>query len=179
MSPRRLRASDVNPAVLAAAGVSTQSDTLSKSKRMVLRLVEQCIERGLAEPRYFAHPDRELRFAKDLGRQWRFDLAWPDALIAVEVEGLVVMRVDGELVCKGRHASISGFKDDCEKYAWAAVLGWRVLRFEQSQVKSRFAVDMIVRVLAGTTPTKQTACAGRRERARGEGVTAALPFDPF
>jgi hypothetical protein len=58
------------------------------------------------------------------------------------------MRIGGELVCKGRHASISGFKDDCEKYAWATVLGWRVMRFEQSQVKDKTAIDMVVRALS-------------------------------
>jgi very-short-patch-repair endonuclease len=168
---RRIRASDVNPAVLAAAGVDADTEKLSRAKIIAQRFADQVAERSLPEP------VRELAFAADLGRRWRFDFAWPDHRVALEIEGLVVMRVNGELQVKGRHASITGFKDDCEKYAWAAVLGWRVLRFEQSQVKSRFAIDMLVRVLAGITPTKQTACAAKPEKTRGEGVTQPLPLD--
>lgn len=145
---------------------------VSKAKQIAQRFADQVLERALPEP------EREYLFAQELGRRWRFDFAWPAHHVALEIEGLVVMRVNGELQVKGRHASITGFKDDCEKYAWAAVLGWRVLRFEQSQVKSRFAIDMLVRVLAGTTPTKQTACASKPDKRRGAGVTALLDFGP-
>jgi len=80
-------------------------------------------------------------------RQWRFDFAWPEYRLAVEIEGLVVRRIGGQLIVTGRHASVKGFKDDCEKYAAAALLGWTVLRFEQSQVKSGYAINMTQRVL--------------------------------
>lgn len=94
------------------------------------------------------HFDRGVMFAKQaLGRRWLFDFACAQYMVAVEVEGLVVMRVNGELVVKGRHASISGFKEDCIKYASAAQLGWTVLRFEQSQVKSKEAIEYTMRVL--------------------------------
>jgi hypothetical protein len=172
--PRRLRASDINPAVLAAAGVAAGTEKISRAKLIAQKFADQVAERGLPEP------ERELAFALELGRRWRFDFAWSAHMVALEIEGLVVMRVNGELQVKGRHASITGFKEDCLKYAWAAVLGWRVLRFEQSQVKSKFAVDMLARVLAGVMPTKQTACAAKPEKRRGEGVTAALDFGaPF
>jgi len=169
---RRLRASDINPAVLAAAGVGAGEEKLSRAKLIAQKFADQVAARGLPEP------ERELLFASELGRRWRFDFAWPDHKVALEIEGLVVMRVNGELQVKGRHASITGFKDDCEKYAWAAVLGWRVLRFEQSQVKSKFAIEMLERVLAGVTPTKQTACAGKRDKRRGAGAPLPLDFGP-
>lgn len=169
---RRLRASDINPAVLAAAGVGAGTEKLSRSKLIGQKFADQVRERGLPEP------DREYVFAGELGRRWRFDFAWPASLIALEIEGLVVMKVGGELVVKGRHASIKGFKDDCEKYAWAACLGWRVLRFEQSQVKSKFAAEMLTRVLAAAPPTKQTACAGKRDKSRGAGAPLSLDFGP-
>jgi very-short-patch-repair endonuclease len=54
-------------------------------------------------------------------RRWRFDIAWPDLKVAVEVEGGVFVR--------GRHNRPTGFINDCEKYNAAAVMGWRVLRF--------------------------------------------------
>jgi hypothetical protein len=143
---RRIHTSDINPAVLAAAGVAPQGEKISKAKLIAQLFANQVAQRQLPEP------EREHLFAAALGRRWRFDFAWPAHRVALEIEGLVVMRVNGQLQVMGRHASITGFKDDCEKYAWAAVLGWRVLRFEQSQVKSRFAIDMAVRVLQTTAP---------------------------
>lgn len=92
--------------------------------------------------------EREHRFAKVThGRQWRFDFAFAPYKIAVEIEGLVVRRIGGELVVQGRHATISGYKEDCIKYATAAELGWHVLRFEQSQVKDETAIMLTKRVL--------------------------------
>jgi very-short-patch-repair endonuclease len=92
--------------------------------------------------------ERQFMFAKEIGRRWMFDFANREFRIAIEVEGLVVMRVNGELIVKGRHASIQGFRDDAEKYANAAVMGWHVMRFEQSQVKSGFAIEMTMRFLS-------------------------------
>lgn len=90
---------------------------------------------------------RQYPFAKSIGRRWLFDFANEDFHLAVEVEGLVVVRMNGELIVKGRHASITGFREDCLKYASAAMLGWTVLRFEQQQVKDGTAIDMTMRVL--------------------------------
>lgn len=90
----------------------------------------------------------QLRFAKAIGRQWRFDFAFPQYKLAVEIEGLVVMRLAGELVVRGRHASIKGIKDDMEKYNTAALFGWTVLRFQQQDVKPKRAIEMTMRVLA-------------------------------
>lgn len=120
------------------------TEKISKSKQIAALFETQIEQRGL--PEY----EREFVFANSIGRRWRFDFAWPQHRLALEIEGLVVMRIGGELVCKGRHASISGFKDDCEKYAWAVVFGWRVMRFEQSQVKDKTAIDMLVRAIAAS-----------------------------
>lgn len=150
------------------------SDKPSKAKQIAEKFADQVRERQLPEP------EREYVFASDLGRRWRFDFAWPDQRIALEIEGLVVRKIAGQLVCQGRHATVSGFVGDCEKYAWAVALGWRVLRFAQAQVKSRFAIDMLVRVLAGTIPTNQTACAAKPDKRRGAGVSGSLDFGaPF
>jgi very-short-patch-repair endonuclease len=92
--------------------------------------------------------ERQLMFAKEIGRRWLFDFANREFRVAVEVEGLVVMKVGDEWVVKGRHASITGFKEDAIKYASAAILGWTVLRFEQSQVKDGTAIELTQRLLA-------------------------------
>jgi len=63
-------------------------------------------------------PVREYRFHPD--RRWRFDFAWPDSLIAVEVDGNAWHTRGG-----GRH----GTDKDREKINAAAALGWRVFHF--------------------------------------------------
>ena len=73
---------------------------------------------GLCEALGLPVPVAEFRFA--LPRRWRFDYAWPDYLVALEIEGGVWTG--------GRHVRPSGFLGDMLKYNCAAVLGWRVLR---------------------------------------------------
>jgi len=82
-------------------------------------------------------PEREFRFHPT--RRWRFDLAWPDKMLAAEVEGGVYSR--------GRHTRGKGFVEDCEKYNEAALLGWRVLRFPTQTIPSGEAVSVIERAL--------------------------------
>ena len=91
--------------------------------------------------------ERDFRFAKQLRRQWRLDFAFPHCQLAVEIEGLTVRRIAGELVCTGRHATVAGFNEDCIKYSAAALLGWTVIRFTPAQVRSNFAINMTRRVL--------------------------------
>ena len=64
---------------------------------------------------------REHRFHET--RRWRFDFAFPSVRLAVEIEG------------RGRHQSVKGVRDDCEKYNEATRLGWRVLRFPATDKK--------------------------------------------
>lgn len=136
---------------------------VSKSEQIARTFALHCRARKLPEPRCRFHPEGEVRFmlGETITRQskrlknrqasplWRFDFAWPEQRIAVEIEGVCVRKDSaGATQMGGRHANIQGFKDDCEKYAWAAVMGWRVLRFEQSQVGKGFAIDMLVRLWA-------------------------------
>lgn len=93
--------------------------------------------------------ERQYPFAESMGRKWRLDFANLQFKLAIEIEGLVVQRLAGELVVRGRHASIQGFKEDAVKYATAVQLGWRVVRFEQSQVKDGTAIDLTQRILVG------------------------------
>lgn len=90
---------------------------------------------------------RNFRFALGMGRKWHADFAFPRYMILVEIEGLVVRRIGGQMVSMGRHANVAGFREDCVKYASAALLGWTVLRFEQSMVKSGYAMDTTLRLL--------------------------------
>ena len=84
-------------------------------------------------------PIREYAFAK--GRKWRFDLAYPDKKIAIEVEG-------GTRIV-GRHSRHHGFSADCIKYAEAILRGWRVLRFTSEQVYDGTAMRYVDKILRG------------------------------
>lgn len=72
-------------------------------------------------------------------RKWRFDRAWPDHMLAVEIEG--------GTWTGGRHSRGVGFEADCIKYSEAAIAGWRVLRFTTNMVKTGVAIDALKRAL--------------------------------
>jgi hypothetical protein len=78
-------------------------------------------------------PVPEYRF--DSKRKWRFDFAWPDQRLALEVEG--------GIWTGGRHGRGKGFQEDCEKYNAATVAGWRVLRVTGGQVASGQALAWV------------------------------------
>jgi len=77
------------------------------------------------------------RFAE--GRRYRFDRAWPDQLVAVEVQGGIWTR--------GRHARGSGIAAECQKFSLAAALGWRVLPVTREMIESGDAVRLIAQAL--------------------------------
>lgn len=75
------------------------------------------------------------RLAESGLKDWRFDLAWPDLKLAVEVEGGTW---NG-----GRHTRGKGFEDDCIKYNAAMLLGWNVARFTSSMIRTGKALETI------------------------------------
>ena len=91
-------------------------------------------------------PVREYLFAKqELKRLWRFDIAFVDQRVAVEVDG-------GSWI-GGRHTRGAGFEGDLEKFNAAAELGWSIYRFTTRQVKNGTAMETLKRVLGGTSDT--------------------------
>lgn len=78
-------------------------------------------------------PEREYAFHPV--RRWRFDFAWPELRLAVEVEGGVYSR--------GRHNRPQGFIGDTEKYNAAAEAGWTVLRYTGTSIRSGKAVEQV------------------------------------
>ena len=85
---------------------------------MARQNLEAAFELWLRQNPDIAKPTPEYRFAPP--RRWRFDFAWPDQRVAVEIEGLT----HGG----GRHQRVEGFLADCEKYEAALMEGWRVYR---------------------------------------------------
>lgn len=84
-------------------------------------------------------PEREIRFHNT--RRWRFDFAYPSLKIGIECEG-------GTWTGKG-HAGGKRYRLDCEKYDWAALMGWKVLRFTKGMIDDGEAIELIKRALKG------------------------------
>ena len=82
-------------------------------------------------------PVREWKFHPI--RKWRFDLSWPERLIAVEVEGGVYIQ--------GRHTRGAGVEADCDKYNAATRIGWKVYRYTAKKIKSGEAAQEILEAL--------------------------------
>lgn len=78
-------------------------------------------------------PVAEHRFAPP--RRWRFDLAWPERRLAVEV--------DGGTWIGGRHVTGAGYERDAEKHNAAVLAGWRVLRVTPAMITDGRALAFI------------------------------------
>jgi len=83
-------------------------------------------------------PVKELRFHPK--RMWRFDFAFPEEKVAVEVEGGVWSSQHGG---KSRHFTGTGAIADMEKYSNAAALGWRILRFTPQALMKEETLELI------------------------------------
>lgn len=72
----------------------------------------------------FGAPAMEYRFHPT--RKWRFDFAWPESMVAVEINGGVFIQ--------GRHTRGSGAVKDWEKLNAAQLAGWVVLQVTPTQI---------------------------------------------
>jgi very-short-patch-repair endonuclease len=112
-------------------GSSRASLTFPSGSPLEERLLWQIAAVGLPAP------VREYQFAPP--RRWRFDLAWPERRIAVEVEG-------GTWV-HGRHVRGDGYRRDVDKYNAAVQLGWAVFRVTADMVRDGSALALLESVL--------------------------------
>lgn len=86
-------------------------------------------------------PEREYRF--HAVRKWRFDFAFVDSGVAVEVDG-------GQFAFRGgRHATDA----DRDKGNHAVARGWRVLHFSPGQLRDNPAecVGLVIEALRNTS----------------------------
>lgn len=84
-------------------------------------------------------PTREHLFAAP-ARKWRFDFAWPALRLAVEIEGGIWQTLS-------RHTHAATFVKDAEKYNAAAMMGWRVLRYDTKAVDDWTAAREVVEMV--------------------------------
>lgn len=74
-------------------------------------------------------------------RKWRFDYAFPDQKVAVEV--------DGAVWTQGRHTRGAGYVNDLEKLNTAASMGWLILRIttdDRFYITTRELIDKTLRL---------------------------------
>ncbi|MCL1123413.1 hypothetical protein [Shewanella surugensis] len=76
-------------------------------------------------------------------RKWRFDFAWPQWKIALEVHGGVFKN--------GRHTRGTGFTEDRVKMNSAQLLGWIVIEATTEQVKNGLMVTWVNDAIARRT----------------------------
>jgi len=61
------------------------------------------------------------------GRKFRFDFAWADQKVALEIDGGIWMK-------RGGHTTGTGKRRDCEKDFEAALQGWTVIRWTPDMI---------------------------------------------
>lgn len=82
-------------------------------------------------------PVQEHRFHPE--RKWRWDFAWPEHKLALEVDGGVWTR--------GKHGRGSGIVKDHEKRNAGACLGWRLLVITPAQLADLQTVFLVKEAL--------------------------------
>lgn len=89
--------------------------------------------------------DDEVVFHSE--RKWRFDFAWPNQMVAVEIHG----NEFGGKPCTacghspgGRHVRGTGFRADRVKMREAQLLGWTVLEFCGTEYGDAEGSEMVI-----------------------------------
>ena len=94
-------------------------------------MLQQVLSSGLSPP-LREHPFHPTR-------KFRFDLAWPELKLGVEIDGGVWMPRSG-------HTSGKGYTADRERDAEALCLGWTVLRVTSDQVRDGSAIKWLLHI---------------------------------
>ena len=82
-------------------------------------------------------PQSEHKFLDK--RRFRFDFAWPDRLLAVEIEGGVWVG--------GRHNRGKGYENDCDKLNLSQLEGWLLLYVTTTHIARGDAAELIRKAL--------------------------------
>jgi hypothetical protein len=106
----------------------------------------------------FPDPIPEYEFCPN--RKFRFDLAWPDYLVAFEREGGTFTAVTcscgkKRTVFVSRHHSRDGLEEDAIKYNLAATANWLVIRATPGMIKSGQAAAHLCAALRLREPSSR------------------------
>ena len=113
--------------------MATRKATKQKTKRKPSKWTNAFI--ALVEVNGWPKPEQEVLFHKagfiyQKRRMWRFDMAWPDLMLAVELDGMVFRPNSG-------HTSALGLSSDRVKDAVAQLMGWTVIRFTEVHFRQK------------------------------------------
>lgn len=100
--------------------------------KLELAMLEQLTEAGLLDGMVEEHAFHEER-------RWRWDFAWPEHKVALEVHG--------GLYTRGRHIRPRGMLNDMEKSSEGAIMGWRLITVSGVEVSNGTALDRVKRAL--------------------------------
>lgn len=110
-----------------------RESSLSNLELMFLRTWENVLGlKDRPQMQYVFHPTRK----------WRFDFAWPEVRVAVEI--------DGGIFVGGGHNRGVRFSQDADKHNEAVLLGWRLLRFTTVQIRGEpvQCIDKVRKLIA-------------------------------
>jgi very-short-patch-repair endonuclease len=94
----------------------------------------------LAQIRMINLPEPVREYPAITGRRFRFDLAWPECKLLVEVQGAIFV--------KGGHSSGTGIMRDHEKHNLAVIEGWRIIYANSKTIDSGEALENIETALS-------------------------------
>ena len=114
----------------------TKEQIQKEKERQDIKFRAHCRSLGIPEPR------SEVQFHST--RKWRFDYAWPQYRVALEIEGGVFTG--------GRHTSGVGFLKDAEKYNYAACMGWAIIRCMPRTLCTGETMTFIAQAIKVQTP---------------------------
>ena len=111
----------------------------------------------LAQIRMVGLPEPVREYRAIPGRRFRFDFAWVEQRLLVEVQGAIFV--------KGGHSSGVGIMRDHEKNNLAVLNGWRVIYVNSKTIDSGKAIRDIETALTGgelqSISEKRIVCSGR------------------
>ena len=123
-------------------GAKAEKRGITQAGLLQLALLGAIADAGLPAPTL------EHQFARAaLGRQWRIDLAWPDAdlRIALEIEGGIYAPGGGAHQRVGRGGR---YLSDMEKYNTLAVWGWLLIRVTYDMIADGRALALLTQAFA-------------------------------
>ena len=85
-------------------------------------------------------PDLEREYRFEPMRRWRADFA--------HVASRTLLEVEGGLYQQGRHQRLHGYQSDCEKYNWATMRDWRVIRLTGAMLTPDY-IESIIQWMEG------------------------------
>lgn len=116
---------------------------MADKKRLIVQAIKiynmAASNQGKQVPMPTNRDGKEYRVVPD--RKWRFDFAYPDLMIGIEVHGGVWVQ--------GGHTRGSGFIKDREKMNMAQLAGWLVLEFPITTIENKpfDCVEQIARAI--------------------------------